>query len=224
MESDGKNSESSVSAIGKQVSFYRKKRGLTQKQLAKIAGYSERLVRKAEADGSLSAITIRDLAAALSQEGAVVLPEDLIYSPESLALEFLAAFAEYEAGMIAHVEHFIDPQAVLFCAGDPEKIPFAGEWHGVDGFDRWARLFFTSLVRPEKDFYKPEVLSHGNTVIMWGQDLAHAPDLPFPPIWVTQRFVFRQGKLLRFESMFDTDRGSAHLAEAQARSLLAEEA
>jgi len=209
--------EPSMSACGRQILFFRKQRGLTQKQLAKMAGYSERLVRKAEAGGSLSSLTIRDLAAALSDDGVVVHPADLICSPESLAREFMAAFSEFQAEMITHVEHFLDPQAMLLCAGDPKKIPFAGQWQGVDGFERWVRTFFATLVRPVKDFYQPEVLSHGNTVIMWGQDLwgrdlGDAPDLTFPPIWVTQRYEFRQGRLTQFEHRFDTESGSTHLA------------
>jgi transcriptional regulator with XRE-family HTH domain len=220
MESGEQQSSTSLNANGRQVAHYRRRRGLTQKQLAQISGYSERLVRKAEASGSLSERTIRDLAGALSSDGDVVNPEDLICSPESLALEFMAAFAEHEAEMIAHVEHFLDPAAILVCAGDPEKIPFAGEWHGISGFDRWVRSFFATLIRPEKDFYQPESLSQGNTVVLWGQELAHARELPFPPIWVTQRFEFREGKIIRFDNLFDTDSGSEHLAEAKARGFL----
>ena len=220
MESGDRHPSNSICANGRQVAHYRKQRGLTQKELAQIAGYSERLIRKAEAGGSLSERTIRDLAQALTNDGDAVRLADLICSPESLARAFIAAYATYEAEMIAHVEHFIDPEAILICAGDPETIPFAGEWHGIEGFDRWVRTFFATLVRPEKDFYQPEALSQGNTVVLWGQELAHAPDLPFPPIWVTQRFHFREGKIYRFDNLFDTDSGSKHLVEAKARGLL----
>jgi len=208
----GNHLGSSVCTNGKHVASLRKRIGLTQKQLAKIAGYSERLIRKAESDGSLSKLTIHDLAVALSNNGAPVQAEDLICSPESLAREFLSAFAEHEAEMAAQVEHFLDREFVLVCAGDPAKIPFAGQWHGVDGLDQWANTFFATLTRPENDFYKPTFFSNGNTVVAWGEDLVHVPEPTFRPIWVTQRFEFRQRKLIRFEHLFDTDGVSEHLA------------
>lgn len=220
MEFEGESSSSSVCTNGKQVAGFRRLKGLTQKQLAKIAGYSERLVRKAEAGGSLSAQTVRDLASALGHEGVTIFPEDLICSPEQLALDFLKAFGEYQTEMLTHVKHFIDPEIILVCAGDPKKIPFAGEWIGHEGMDRWVRTFFATLLRPEKNYYKPSVLSHGNTVVTWGQDLAHVPNLPALSMWVTQRFEFQQGKLIRFDNMFDTESGSTHLAEARARGFL----
>ena len=205
---------------GSQVRFFRKQRGITQKELADLAGYSERLVRKAEAGGSLTNYAIRDLAKALCYGGIEVHPEDLISSPKKIAIELLGAFAEHEMEMVPQVEHFLDPGVVLRCAGDPKKIPFAGDWRGIDGFERWVRLFFTTLIRPVKDFYQPTVIAQGNEVVTWGQDLAHAKGMESPPIWVSQHFQFRQGKLVLFENLFDTDSRSEHIAAARARGLL----
>ena len=210
----------SFTCNGKQVAHFRKKKGITQKELANLSGYSERLVRKAEAGGSLNHHAIRDLAQALCHNGMEVHSEDLISSPEKMALELLEAFASHEAEMVEQIRYFLDPEVTVHCAGDPEKIPFAGEWRGIEGFDRWARTFFENLVRPEKDFYQPTVMAVGNRVVTWGQDLAHAPGMEYPPIWVTQRFEFQRGKLVVFENLFDTESGSKHIAEARAQGLL----
>ena len=75
-------------------------------------------------------------------------------------------------------------------------------------------------MRPEKDFYKPDYLAYENVVVTWGLDWAHAADMPFPPIWVTQKFVFSKGKLVRMENLFDTESGSKHLIQAKAEGLL----
>jgi len=130
-----------------------------------------------------------------------------------MARAVLAAYAQHEAEMVDQIEHFLHEDVLVRCAGDPAKIPFAGDWHGRDGFDRWARTFFATLVRPDKSFLQPTVLTSGNTVVAWGQELAYVPDSPpFPP----------KGKLCLFEDLFDTDSGSEHLAEARARGLLSE--
>jgi len=207
---------------GKRLAKLRITQGLSQTELAKKAGYSERLIRKAESGEPITFSAIQHIAAALGQNGTAVHPEDLVSNPAQLAKQFLQAFAKYEAEMAPQVAHFIDDQFVLFCAGDPEKIPFAGEWKSIKGLDQWVRCFFNTLTRPDKDFYQPEYLSSENTVVTWGLDWAHTADNPFPPIWVTQKFVFEKGKLVRFENLFDTESGSKHLAQARSEGLLKE--
>ena len=205
---------------GKRLVKIRTEQGLTQNSLAKKADCSERLIRKAESGETITYSAIKNIAAALSQNGQIVHPEDLISNPTQLAKQFLQAFKTYESEMVAQVEHFIDENFVLYCAGDSEKIPFAGVWKGTKGLDQWVKCFFKTLMRPQKDFYQPDYLTYKNTVVAWGQDWAHAPNLTFPPIWVTQKFVFKKGKLVRFEDLFDTDSRSKHLAQARVQSLL----
>lgn len=205
---------------GNRILEFRKRLGLTQKELAARAGYSERLVRKGEKSKALQWVAIGDLAGALSVNGYKVTPEELINCPEQMARLIMAAWSEHEANWLPHIAHLLADNAVLRCAGDPEKIPFAGEWHGHDGFDKWAKCFYATLTRPDKNFYQPTYIASGNTVVAWGQELAHVPGIPFPPIWVTQRFVFEESKLILFEDLFDTEGGSAHIAEARARQFL----
>lgn len=157
-----------------------------------------------------------DIATALSLNGKTVQPDDLTCCPIRLVKEFLHAFAFYESKMAAHVGHFIDDHFLIDCAGDPQQMPFAGRWQGIEGLDQWVRSYFNVLMHPQKDFYKPEFFFRDNTVVAWGQDWAHTPNLPFPPIWVSQKFEFAAGKLVYFENRFDTGSRSRHLARAEA--------
>lgn len=198
---------------GEIIAHFRKQCGLTQKEAAKSAGYSERLIRKAEAGGKLSRQALEDLAAALRTEEQEVYPEDLISSPESMVREFWAAYSKYEAEMVAHVKHFIDESIEVVCAGDPGQIPFAGTFQGIQGFDKWIRTFFATLSRPDPNHFQPQYLASGKRVVTWGEEVAVAPGLQPRPMCVIQRFDFDEGRLVRFENMFDTHGGGEYLAQ-----------
>lgn len=63
---------------GQSIRRYRIALRLSQAELAIKAGYSERLIRKAEASGALHMETITDLAEALSSERHAVVIEQLL--------------------------------------------------------------------------------------------------------------------------------------------------
>jgi DNA-binding XRE family transcriptional regulator len=63
----------------------RMQRGMTQLQLAKAAGYTEWLVRKAEKGGRLDIATVQNLAEALSQFGEPVSADSLVVSARRTA-------------------------------------------------------------------------------------------------------------------------------------------
>ncbi len=67
----------SVRVNGSAIREFRLQRGWTQRELAKRAGYTDRLVRKAESGGSLSPETLENLAIALSVPGQIVSQESL---------------------------------------------------------------------------------------------------------------------------------------------------
>ena len=208
------------SCYGKQLVELRKKLGLSQNELAKKAGYSERLIRKAESGEAITSSAIKDIAMALSINGHVVHPEDLICNPTQLTKLFLQSFATFESEMATHVKHFIDEHFTLNCAGDPGKIPFAGERNGIEGLSLWARCFFNTPIRPLKDFSMPDIISDNNKVIAWGHFWAHTSDLQLPPIWVIQKFVFLKGKLIRLENLFDTYNCCQHMPQILSAGLL----
>ena len=130
---------------GNRLAELRTSLGFSQSALAEKAGYSERLIRKAESGESVTFKAIESIAQALSVNGNVTHAEDLICNPTQLVKQFLHAFANFEAEMVSHVQHFIDENFVLYCAGDQANIPFAGEWNGVEGLDQWVRCFFNTF-------------------------------------------------------------------------------
>ncbi|MCA9258065.1 MAG: helix-turn-helix transcriptional regulator [Planctomycetales bacterium] len=223
MSGESRWGRKSVNCNGKQLAFYRKACGLTQSELATREGYSERLVRKAESGASVMGVVLRDLAAALSSPDSPISPEDLSSDPEQMAKILLHAFKQHEAEWVSQIRHLLSSQVTVRCAGDPAKIPFAGEWNGIDDVDRWVRIFFATMHHREKDYYNPRFITQGNMVVAWGEDWYRVRGVEFPPLWVSQRFVFERGQLVLLENLFDTDGGSAQLAEARARGMLNEE-
>jgi transcriptional regulator with XRE-family HTH domain len=77
---------------GEMLKFFRSRRGWTQEELATIVGYTGRVIRKAEASGSLHPDTIEILAEALSGPDWTVDPEDLVTIPESMARAVINAY------------------------------------------------------------------------------------------------------------------------------------
>ncbi len=68
---------------GVTIRFRRKQLGWSQVELGHRAGYSERVIRKAEANGTLRLQTIKDLAMTLSVGGQLLTFQDLTrFAPE----------------------------------------------------------------------------------------------------------------------------------------------
>ncbi len=66
--------------------------GLSQLDFAKLSGYSERLIRKAEVDGSISKNALGVLAATLCQAGISVTPSQLCIDQLSIARTWVEAW------------------------------------------------------------------------------------------------------------------------------------
>ena len=112
----------SIPCNGAVVRRLRKRLGLTQAQLAQRSGFSERLIRKAEASTPISLKTVRSLAVALSCDEKNVDPNVLICSPIESAKRLLAN---------PGAEHHIQPEiseatrdAIVMMSSCPEKITF----------------------------------------------------------------------------------------------------
>jgi transcriptional regulator with XRE-family HTH domain len=115
---------------GALVRFFRKQQGWTQQELATIAGYTERLVRKAETGQKLNADTIEDLAEALSTNACVVHPEDLISDPEAALWTYIKSFAIGERQIVAQCQSVMAEDVQIHVPGNPNFLPFAGDYDG----------------------------------------------------------------------------------------------
>jgi transcriptional regulator with XRE-family HTH domain len=79
--------------------FRRRRKGWTQFELARAAGYTERLISKAESGRPISRQAIVDIAEALSFPDHPLAPEDLICNPLTLARQYIELCLAPAAGM-----------------------------------------------------------------------------------------------------------------------------
>ncbi len=81
----------------------RVQRGWSQKDLAKKAGYTDRLVRKAELGGKLDVETIRNIAEALSTPHETITLDSLIHDNLSIAKRFVQGYDSLGRGQTCRV-------------------------------------------------------------------------------------------------------------------------
>lgn len=95
----------------------RRKRGWTQSQLARIAGYTVRLISKAETGHRISLATIEDLAEALSSDQEVIYPQDLVFDPSSRTRECMAWLQQPSAAGLGDLQQWLDEEVELHIYG-----------------------------------------------------------------------------------------------------------
>ncbi|MDV6264588.1 nuclear transport factor 2 family protein [Rhodococcoides yunnanense] len=75
---------------------------------------------------------------------------------EQVLLKFYAAEAKYIATGgkdFSEIASTLDPECVMY---QPDSMPYAGEWHGHDGLERWMAAFgdtWASLTVENPTFY-----------------------------------------------------------------------
>lgn len=190
---------------GQHLREIRKSRKWSQLEFARHAGYSERLISKAEAGGHLTAAALEVFAQTLTTESSPVFPEDLIVSPEALARSLHYAIHHLQTEMFKRVEHFIDPSVVFHIHGDLSEVPFAGIYRGMDGFQNAIEIFFRTMIVPEDEVADSyEYFTDGDEVVVLGNTMIHPVDRPRKePKPISQLMKFRDGKLFHFEDRYD---------------------
>ncbi len=201
-----KESRRSYQCDGQHLRSKRKARNWSQRQLARNAGYSERLISKAEAGGQLTLATLEVLAQTLSTETETVFPEDLIGSPEALARSFHYALHHLQTEMFERVKHFIDDDVVFHIHGRGTEVPFAGVYHGLEGFREAIDIFFRTMeIHTEEEFDETyQYFTNHDEVIILGETNIHPIGQPLKkpkPVSQLMRFVNR--KLVFFEDRHD---------------------
>lgn len=196
----------SLSCNGELIRFYRAQLGWSQEELAARAGYSDRLIRKAESGQTVHADTIEVLAMALSSASQAVTPEELVSDPMRLAKSFCQILSEDEANAAARSEPILAPDLQMTVAGDPDMFPFAGRFEGISGYDTFCRRFFEIMYCPDKSFWKPKLMIHGNEGISWGLQRMQVPGAEE---WITSMLIFRfefcRGKISRIEDEYNVE-------------------
>jgi transcriptional regulator with XRE-family HTH domain len=212
-----RNLRKSYVCNGDLLRFVRERRGWTQRELATAAGYSERLVNKAESGRAISAAAMNDLAEALSTGEQPIYPEDLISDPLALAKEYIAAHYVHQKNIIPEVRHFLDENIVHRLPGDSAVIPFAGVCHGIDELDRTFQIFFSLVEAPANHDYEScyKYVAQGNEVMICGESWLHPIGAPMSePMLLTHHLKFRRGKIYFIEVRYDTHLARQLLQEA----------
>lgn len=208
----------SLQCNGEIVRFHREQQGWTQQQLAKRAGYSARVIAKAEGSGALRPDTIEHLADALSTSSCPVHPEDLVSSPKAIARQIIENYAQYEQDCARHCHEFLADDIELVVPGDPSMLPFCGTYHGREGFDKFWENFFAVMERHDKDLVirTMRVFAEGNHVVLFmrecGSFVGEGGHHTTP---IALLFEFERGKIKRMEDHFD-----ATIAAERVRQLL----
>jgi transcriptional regulator with XRE-family HTH domain len=187
------------------IKFWRNHFGWTQIDLAVRAGFSRRLIAKAEAGGSLELETVEIIAATFREAGADVSVADFLCDPEAMTRRLLKNYATYEGNWVTNSLDILSPDIVAILDGDPATNPLAGEYHGIEEFDGLWKKFFSMFARSGGTLGDdPTIRCNGNEVLAWGHEFVHLPELPpVEPGFVMLRLTFKDGKIIRFEDFYE---------------------
>ena len=212
------NPTRSVQCNGSLLAARRRTRGWTQAELASKAGFTERLISKAEAGNTVSTQTLHVLAATLSENGETVTFEDLATNPVALTRQFIESMYHDCGKVIDATEHFLHPECAFFFSGDSDVFPFAGWHYGLDAGRRAFDLFF-SILEPPEDLSELEHWNYLPTdagAIAWGDSWIHPIGRPMDePVKVAVKNQFQGGLLTKWEDLFDTQAGAAVIEATQ---------
>ena len=183
------------------IKFLRRKKGWSQKQLAKEAGYCERLICKAESGGSIASGTIEVLAKTLSTPELKLFPEDLISDPVALSKKFIEAIHTLQRDMVKGIAHFTHPRGefnFVQCA----KGDYAGNYRGLAALNEAAEKFFgaQSFVKGQDFESSYQYYGDANEVVAWGTSTICVTETgELIDINITLRFFYEKGMLCRIE-------------------------
>ena len=202
-----------VPVSGEMLRRLRTERAMTQLQLGNAAGYTERLVRKAEKGGRLDIATVQNLAEALSQFGEPVSFESLLQDNLSTVKLWMQSLNELGLQMLAVMELYLADDFVLQCPGDPQITPFAGRFEKLAGFQRWLDAFFGTFTRqPSLDV---EFVVGTETIVARWMETIFLQGIPCGPIRVSMYFRFRDGLIVQMDDDYDTKAGEDAIRRAR---------
>ena len=204
-----------IAINGRELRNYRLTLGWTQSQLAKSAGYTERLIRKAEKGGTLDIATIQNLAEALSTPENVVLAESLSLDIATIARKWFETFDRLKIRMLPEIQPFLTEDFEFVCPGDPAVLPFVGVWKGTEGMQLWLDNFFGFF---EENLNTEVEYSVGDsTVIVRWLATCKYQGVPCDPIRINMHFCFIDGLIARIVDDYDTHAGATNVTSAQAQ-------
>jgi transcriptional regulator with XRE-family HTH domain len=225
------NSKPTVTIMvnGQKLQAFRQQAGMTQEQLAEKSGYTDRLIRKAEASSPLRKATLADLAAALSTPERTVTIADLTFSHETLAIEVLGTLlngssefdhplpkdpnkrrkhlppANTSTPITNSLRDFIHSKLVLHVDGTDLDIPFANDYSGSTSFSNFRERLIQSvgsvqlISEQTRSFTSP-----GEVCVQATTEITPpAPSVPIT-VWWFMKVLFEANLIIKVELMYDT--------------------
>ncbi len=188
---------------GSMLRNFRVQLGWSQVELGHRSGYSERVIRKAEAGGSLRLQTIQDLAMAMSIDGQAVSFQDLTIDIESIARRFVECYDSLGCDMLMACSDIFAADFAFSCSADSNQVPFAGTWYGISGFQEFLNRFFATFSR-ETGILQPVYMASQNRVVARFEDQVNYQQHEMAAYWVNLHFQFRNGLVTRIDDEFDS--------------------
>jgi transcriptional regulator with XRE-family HTH domain len=203
-----RGSSRAVLVNGERLQALRLQAGLTQEELAAKTGYSDRLIRKAEASGPLRFTTIADLAAAISSPTLTVTTDDLVLSPEPIARELTLALVNPD---VEQLEKRAIPNChrdvQLAVHGDASEIPFAGHFVGPAGLLQFHRQFHrTLLVCPQSNEVQKTFISSRGACLQLSSQILHPSGTDQALVWWIMTLSFEASRVRSADLLYDTGR------------------
>ncbi|MFO0884501.1 MAG: helix-turn-helix transcriptional regulator [Pirellulales bacterium] len=201
---------------GTALKSFRQALNWSQCDLAVRSGYSERLIRKAEAGRPVKMQTIRDIADTLSTPQSPVSCEQLLLDKLEIAKLVTKSYDNFGSTMLLYCSHVFSSDYIFNCPADPAQVPFAGEWHGVKGMQKFFDIFFGIFER-QPDTLVPTYTIGPNCAVSHYLDTLYVGGEALPPFWVNLHFQFRDGLVTRLDDEFDTKNAADFLDELRYR-------
>lgn len=198
------NKKLSIPVHGPSFVDCRRERGWSQDELARRSGYSTRVIRKAEAGGSLKTETLQDFCAAFSQSGQRVDISRLTCSTLQVAQKIVHSYDHFGIDMLKHCGECLTEDIVYHIHADPARVPYAGRWSGLDGFQRFLGIFF-GIFQREPGILQPTYMTGENRVHARFLDRAVYQGAEIGPIIINLHFEFRGPLVCRMDNEFDSD-------------------
>jgi transcriptional regulator with XRE-family HTH domain len=198
------NKKLSLPVNGSALLTNRQSRGWSQEELSRRSGYSVRVIRKAEAGGTLKIETLQTLCEALSITGGQVTLKDLTCDTLSIAKQVVESYDVYGVEMLKHCGHLMTNDIVYDIHADPARVPYAGAWHGLDGFQKCLDIFYSMFTRRPGSL-KPSYLVGDQRVHARFLDQGYFNGEEIPPIVINLHFQFQGFLVCRLDNEFDSD-------------------
>lgn len=227
------NTSTTLTVNGPRLQALRQQAAMTQEQLARKTGYSDRLIRKAEASGPLRESTIARLAVALSTPERIVTIADLTFSQETLAIEVLATLlngssefnhpaptnsnarrkhrppANTDTPIASSLHDFMQSGFVLHVDGADLDIAFAGDYLGATSFSEFRERLVQSVGSVQLiDEKTRSFTSPGEVCIEATTEItprASSPHHSAPiRVWWFMKVLFDANLIIQVQLMYDT--------------------